>query len=299
MKKSGGLIRPLLALILLVGASVLFLHYYYWRAVRLEKASPVASISETAREKSNPGTASRDARPYVLPILGQSQRLTKNQAANMDKWRKTVFEMALQKPGEVILNGKADRLAVGLTFDDGPDGVITPQVLNVLRTNGIQATFFLTGIQMARYPEVVKEAASQGNLLLSHTYSHLQLDHLKARDMQREVERTDQLFLKLTGRLPVGVRPPYGAIGDDVVARLRAQGKVIVLWSIDTLDWSGEQPSKVAANVLDNVRPGEIVLMHSTGGRNNTLQALPLIIDGLRRKGYAMVRLDQLLDRKL
>ncbi|HWP95651.1 MAG TPA: polysaccharide deacetylase family protein [Syntrophomonadaceae bacterium] len=303
MKKPGFFIAGLLFLILIVGASVIYLHDHQQAGNTSptglsNNQTPAAQEKVQEPSKEQPGAVSAE-KPYVLPILGSSGRLTKAQVASMDQWRKSVREMALQQPEEIILNGKADQKAVSLTFDDGPDGVITPQVLTLLKNRGIYATFFFVGKQMESYPQVVKDAAAQGHLILSHTYSHPQLDHLQQAAMQKEVERTDQLLVKLISQQPVGLRPPYGAINTDVVTQLERQGKVIILWSIDTLDWTGTDAKNVAANVLDNVRPGDIILMHSISGRNNTLAALPLIIDGLREKGYSIVRVDQLLDRRL
>ena len=94
---------------------------------------------------------------------------------------------------------------------------------------------------------------------------------------------------------PAIIRPPYGSINNDVLDVCKNNGEKVVLWSIDTLDWSQLEPDHIVQNVLSNVRPGDIILMHSTDGREATVEALPRIIEGLRQKGYDMVSLSVLL----
>lgn len=237
--------------------------------------------------------------PYVLKILGSSRNLSEKQKTSMSRWREQVEEMARKRPEDIVLNGPAASQGVSLTFDDGPDGDITPQILDILNREGIRATFFVTGQQCRKFAFLVQKINDGGHLVLSHTYSHRQLDLTSREIVNQEIVMTDQAIEKLIGRKPGGVRPPYGAVNQMVVDALDSKGKLTILWSIDTLDWAGDDAATVAANVLDNVRPGDIILMHSIGGRTNTVKALPSIIKGLRQKGYAMVRIDELLQREL
>ncbi|MEQ8175363.1 MAG: polysaccharide deacetylase family protein [Syntrophomonadaceae bacterium] len=287
--------------VLFMGAGAGYYVYHRDHAQPIQQAQPPApsagSGTSTAVPESNHQVAPEN--PYVLKILGSSSNLSEKQKNSMSRWREQVEEMARKRPEGIVLNGPASRSSVSLTFDDGPDSEITPQILEILKKEGVKASFFVTGQQCNKFPLQVQKINDQGHLVLSHTYSHRQLDLTSRETVNQEITMTDQAIDKLTGRTPRGVRPPYGAVNQMVVDALDAQGKLTILWSIDTLDWAGDEAVTVAANVLDNVRPGDIILMHSIGGRTNTVKALPVIIKGLREKGYTMVRIDELLQREL
>jgi peptidoglycan/xylan/chitin deacetylase (PgdA/CDA1 family) len=106
---------------------------------------------------------------------------------------------------------------------------------------------------------------------------------------------TDDAIKNVIGKVPSLVRPPYGIVTDAVLEVARAKGVKLVIWSSDTCDWSQKDALHIAQNVLENVRSGEIVLMHSNCDKLQTAKALPQIIEGLRAKGYKIVTLDYLL----
>lgn len=230
----------------------------------------------------------------VLLIRGKYEHLNQAQQRQVTEWGKKVYKLALLHPREIILNGNTHRKAVSLTFDDGPDDTITPQILNILKANDIQATFCYVGTQMNHFPEVVKQTAAQGNQIINHTFAHPRMSELQPEDMRNEVSQNDNIISNLTGNQTRSVRPPYGDINASVVEEMRKEGKTIILWSLDSLDWADIPPETLVANILADVRPGDIILMHSISTRTNTAAALPLIIKGLREKGYSMVRIDQL-----
>lgn len=288
-------------LLLLAGGYFLFQRDYSG----LKNILPVNTVApDQALAPANPESSGQPlpagVSPNILEITGESTHLTPQQKNSMAQWRKQAREMAILMPEAIILNGPASNRAVSLTFDDGPDGVITPQILKVLADRGVKATFFVTGQQVGRFPEQLLSMGAGGHLILSHTYSHRRLDICSEQIVSREVSLADHAIKKvLNQQSGAAVRPPYGAINRIVVDSLQAKGKQVILWSIDTLDWAGDEPQMVAANVIDNVRPGDIILMHSTSGRGNTVKALPLIVEGLQQKGYDMVRLDELLGKRL
>jgi peptidoglycan/xylan/chitin deacetylase (PgdA/CDA1 family) len=142
---------------------------------------------------------------------------------------------------------------------------------------------------------VVKRAYQEGNQIASHAYSHQELDKMSPADIKKEIVASDKAFEQVLGVQPAMIRPPFGAINTDVLQVCRNSGKIIILWSIDTLDWSQAEPDHIAKNVLNNVRPGDIILMHSCKDQEATVQALPQIIVGLQQKGYELVDLAKLL----
>jgi peptidoglycan/xylan/chitin deacetylase (PgdA/CDA1 family) len=234
----------------------------------------------------------------VLTILGVSNRLTAAQVDAMNQWRESARDLAIGHPDEVFVNGYTKKKMVCLTFDDGPDAENTAKVLDILRSENVHGNFFFKGNHVRKYPEVVKRAYSEGNLVLSHAYSHQELDHMNAYDIDKEIWATEKAFYEVIGQKPALMRPPYGAVNDDVIREAEDNGCKLILWSIDTLDWSQKEPDNITDNVLANVRPGDIILMHSNEDRQATVEALPRIIRGLEEQGYEITTLDKMLGTK-
>lgn len=178
---------------------------------------------------------------------------------------------------------------IALTYDDGPAAVSTGQLLEHLRARGAKATFFMVGAQVVKYPGVARRVAAEGHEIANHTYGHKDLRKLTAAGVRREVLNSAGAIFQATGKRPVLVRPPYGAMNAKVRANLRAP---IILWSVDTRDWADRNARVVAQRVLAQARPGAIVLMHDIHA--STAAAAPAIIDGLRRQGYHLVTVSEL-----
>jgi peptidoglycan/xylan/chitin deacetylase (PgdA/CDA1 family) len=248
-----------------------------------------------SHDKIEQNDSSTKEEPRVLDILGNSDNLSPNEWAAMQSWRKNVAQMALENKGSLFLNGSSERAQVALTFDDGPDEEYTARVLDVLKQYNVHATFFFKGNQLDNYAFVAKRAYEEGNLVASHAYSHQELDEMSAPDVEKEIAATDEAFERVIGVQPGMIRPPFGAINQNVLEVCSNNQEKVILWSIDTLDWSQPEPDHISQNVLKNVRPGDIILMHSCKDREATVQALPQIIKGLQQKGYEMVDLSVLL----
>ncbi|SFC29036.1 polysaccharide deacetylase family protein [Clostridium uliginosum] len=236
--------------------------------------------------------------PIYLPILGESKNLTKKEKENMKRWRNGIIELAKKNKTSVYINGSTEKKQIALTFDDGPDGIVTPKILDVLKAENVRASFFFIGKNVILYPEVVKRAYNEGNLILNHSLTHVDLSNKKAEVIDSEIESTGDRIFSLINKRPAIIRPPYGALSQNSIDEIVKNNYKIVIWSIDTLDWSQKESSNITKNVLDNARDGDIVLMHSDGDKKATLEALPVIIEGLKKKGYKIVTLDELLNIK-
>ncbi|WP_302104801.1 polysaccharide deacetylase family protein [Polycladomyces zharkentensis] len=203
-------------------------------------------------------------------------------------------------PRDVILRGPMNRREVALTFDDGPDAVFTQQILNVLRRTGVKGTFFVVGRRVQRYPGVFQRMLREGHEVGNHSWSHPKMSRQSAGQVRTELQRASGEMNRVGNVRPRFFRPPYGALSETVIRVAVAEGYKIILWNVDSLDWSGIPGTALATNVLSHVRPGSIILMHSATGRGghlqNTVQALPGIIQRLRREGYRFVRVSELLD---
>lgn len=190
---------------------------------------------------------------------------------------------------------------VALTFDDGPDGRWTPKILDVLKEKHAPATFFVIGKNMSHYPELVEREVREGHDVGGHTWTHPNIGVVPPAQTVVELNATQRLFETVTGRSMRLFRPPY--FGDaepstpNEVAPLLAaqqQGYLSVGLRIDPDDWKKPDPQHIVdatiARLQDQVRPGQVVLLHDSGGdRSRTVQALPALIDAIRAHGYKLV----------
>jgi peptidoglycan/xylan/chitin deacetylase (PgdA/CDA1 family) len=182
---------------------------------------------------------------------------------------------------------------VYLTFDDGPDGQFTPQILNLLARYNAQATFFVLGEQALYYPDLIRAEVEAGHHVASHGYSHKSLDNTSREEFSREVQRADKLLHDVAGDLFAWdgdihyLRPPYGLTDAEAQQYAAEFGYVMVMWDVDSHDWTQPGGMQIVVNVLNNVQPGDIVLMHDGGGdRTQTVAALEMILQKLSAQGY-------------
>jgi len=184
-----------------------------------------------------------------------------------------------------------------LTFDDGPDDVNTPAILDVLKTKGVHATFYVLGGMVEKNPEVLKRIFAEGHAIGNHSYDH-DYDRLYAskESFVEEMEQTDEAIFKVIGMRPFIIRAPGGTVGmftADFYKHLNLLGYVEHDWNVLTEDATPEHPSaekqicyidrRTAGHLKDNMA---LILMHCNGGKEETVRALPGIIDNLRAKGY-------------
>ncbi|HEX3699483.1 MAG TPA: glycosyltransferase [Phenylobacterium sp.] len=195
---------------------------------------------------------------------------------------------------------------VALTFDDGPDGRWTPKLLDILQEKHAPATFFVIGKNMQRFPDLVVREVRQGDDVGSHTWTHPNIAEIPAAQTTVELTATQRLFETLTGRSTRLFRPPYFGDAEPSTPRevapllqAQAQGYLSVGLRIDPDDWKKPEPRHIIdttlARLQDTVRPGQVVLLHDSGGdRSRTVEALPQLIDAIRAHGYKLVTIAQL-----
>lgn len=180
--------------------------------------------------------------------------------------------------GKSLVRGPTGSGKIALTFDDGP-GEATPAVLDLLKQAEIRATFFLCGQNVERYPELARRIAEEGHEIGNHTYSHPRLLARTPGKIAYEIERTQQIIAHRTGHTPTLFRPPYGLRWFGLFPILQRNGLTSVMWSLNSLDWK-RSPSQIAARVVNNERPGAIILLHDgipphkSGSRRATVEAL-------------------------
>lgn len=197
---------------------------------------------------------------------------------------------------QVVSGVATSEKVVALTFDAGSDAGHTREILDILEDAGIKATFFLTANWLEQYPELGAAIISRGHAIGNHTKSHPHLLQLSDDEIRAELSATEENAQSACGRTTKPFfRPPFGEYDQRVV---KVAGKAgygyVVLWTIDSLDWKMIPADELTRRVVDNVKPGAIVLMH-VGSQTNEPQALPEIIKQLKDKGYGFDTLPALL----
>ena len=176
---------------------------------------------------------------------------------------------------------------VVLTFDDGPDATYTPMVLDILAKYDAKATFFEVGQNVRKHPELTKRVHEAGHSVQNHTWTHADLRLLGAAAFRQQITSTDQAIRAQIGSTPACLRPPYGGVNPAVRQRAKALGKDLVVWTVDSRDWTKPGTAAIVQRVLKNVHSGSVILMHDGGGnRTQTVAALPTILKTLKAQGY-------------
>lgn len=200
-----------------------------------------------------------------------------------------------QLVGSVTCRVETSERVVALTFDDGPTPRGVDAVLPILRSHGARATFFLIGRDMARHPGQAERLLAAGHELGNHTWSHQRnVGHLP-QFYRQEVARADAL-LRRAGARPTLFRPPYGKRLIGLPQAVDRAGYRMVTWDVDDAGLGQATPQAYATAILAQVRPGSIMLMHPMyRGNASARAALPLVLAGLKARGYRVVTVSELL----
>lgn len=201
-------------------------------------------------------------------------------------WGQLVYQVKPLKPEKVV----------ALTFDDGPWGTSTRQVLQILKEEDVKATFFVLGKHALMYPDVIAEIVKAGHAVGNHSWSH-PYKPVTPEVAKQEIENTSALIAKQSQAQTRLFRPPGGNLTTGLVDYAKSKNYAIIMWSVDTHD---TRPNTTAAEIVERtlreVKPGSIILLHDGGGdRATTRKALPTLIRRLRQKGYRFVTVPELL----
>lgn len=194
---------------------------------------------------------------------------------------------------QAIYQGNPEKRAVALTFNVDWGEEYIPQILQVLATEEVKATFFPTGRWAEKFPGILAEIAAAGHEIGNHGYTHAHVGSLSPAEIKAEIEKGQAAIQKITGVRPSLFAPPYGEKNGAVVQAAAEMGYLTVMWTVDTLDWQEDrQPSEIARRVLEKKTNGAIILMHPTA---RTLQALPVITRSLREQGYDFLTVSEII----
>ncbi|MBR3949606.1 MAG: polysaccharide deacetylase family protein [Oscillospiraceae bacterium] len=189
----------------------------------------------------------------------------------------------------------AETKYAALTFDDGPSGKYTRQLLDGLYDRGVQATFLLCGYRMKEYPDITQRIFDEGHEIGFHGYSHKSMKGLSRRDIAAEL--VDSQALLPDGCQPVFLRPPGGGCSDGVLQVAQARNLAILSWSVDPRDWATDDTRAIETAVLDKIRDGDIVLLHDMTA--SSVKASLDIVDRLLAEDFELVTVSELARLRL
>ena len=188
---------------------------------------------------------------------------------------------------------------IALTFDDGPYPPYTERLLDLLKKKKARATFFLVAEQAQRHPDLVRRMAEEGHTVGLHAYRHRDFLKLTEADKQIDVNQGKNALQAVLGKAPAYWRPPHGFRDFSVMEVAAALQLTVVNWSVIPRDWTGIGGREIYHRVMDKAEDGAIVLLHDgdspyyKASRQSTVDAVALLVDSLREKGYHLVSLDE------
>jgi peptidoglycan-N-acetylglucosamine deacetylase len=189
----------------------------------------------------------------------------------------------------------AQHREIALTFDDGP-GPYTPQILSILKRDGVTATFFEVGVLERYFFASTAAIVAAGDAIGDHTEVHAAMSRLSPAAQRAQLLQEANAIGRHGARFPRLFRPPYGMWDAATLRLLRRYGMLMVLWTVDTNDYRRPGVKAIVKAALSGAKPGAIILLHDAGGdRAETVAALPKIIAGLRRRHYRLVTVPRLL----
>lgn len=196
-------------------------------------------------------------------------------------------------PVYCVERGEDEEKVIALTFDAAWGADKTRGIMDILEEYDAGGTFFLVGFWLDKYPDMTREIAERGFEMGNHSANHLNMPKLNDETMRAEISSVNARIEQLAGVKPKFFRAPYGDYSDRLMTAVEGEGMVGVQWSIDTLDWKGLSAAEITERVVPKAKSGDIVLFHNNS--DHVLDALPLVLMGLKNKGFRFVGLSELV----
>ncbi len=192
------------------------------------------------------------------------------------------------------LNSSATK-KIALTFDDGPVPILTEKVLEILKENDVQATFFVLGENVEKHPNIAQLIVNNGHEIASHGFTHTRCTNLTFKELQNELQKTDLVIKKITGVSPTLFRPPYGSLSLSLVKYMLTDRKYsVTMWSqLIKNEWNyNSKESLFEAFNSIVISEGDILLLHDV--YSATVDALPIMLKTLKSKGISCSSINRL-----
>ena len=188
-----------------------------------------------------------------------------------------------------------DEPKIAISFDAAWGNEDTSKLLEILKKNDVRATFFMTGGWIEKYPEDVKAIAAAGHDLGNHSENHKQMSQLSAEQCKEEILNPHEKVKQLTGKEMQLFRPPYGDYNDNLINVCREINYYPIQWDVDSLDWKDYDADTIIKKVTEykHLGNGSIILCHN--GAKHTAEALDRMIKTLKKKGFTLVPISELI----
>ncbi|MEF9990923.1 MAG: polysaccharide deacetylase family protein [Peptostreptococcaceae bacterium] len=237
---------------------------------------------------------------FIMSIYIYNHNETR--AQEVSNINKTTINDTLNDYEDIIIKrGNDNEKIIALTFDDGPDNVFTPQILDILKKYDVKATFFLVGENVVWNSEIVKRENEEGHEIGNHTFTHINVAKRSYGEIDKEITDTQEAIKKIIGKEPKLFRPPYRAISRNMCSIVKEKDMNIILWSnLDPRDWSNPGVYSITNTILTKSQNGTIILLHDyntvRNSKSQTIQALDIIIPKLKAQGYKFVTISQMIE---
>lgn len=185
---------------------------------------------------------------------------------------------------------------VSISFDCAWGTEHTDDILKALKVSDVRATFFMVEFWTEKYEDFVKKIDEAGHEIGTHSSTHSYMSKQNAEDIKMELKTSSEAIEKVTGKKVELFRPPYGDYDDELVKTASELGFYTIQWDTDSLDWKDLSATDIAMRVINKVQSGSIILMHNNG--LHTAEAVPIILETLKTKGYTFVPIGELIYRE-
>ena len=194
---------------------------------------------------------------------------------------------------------KTDQKIVALTFDDGPSKPDTDQILAILDKHNVKATFFVVGMNIKRYPDLIQKIIKKGHALGNHSMYHDKLSKWPAEKIAKDLSSVDKLLRAQGYEQEIFFRAPYGLLSPNIESALSQLQKRHFLFNFLPKDWENPPPQVIHDRVMARAKPGFIITLHDGWDhRENTVKATDMIIQSLKAKGYQFATASELVETK-
>lgn len=190
---------------------------------------------------------------------------------------------------------KSDDKRLALTFDISWGETKAVPILEELKQSNVKASFFISGAWAERHPEIVEQITKDGHEIGNLGYRYENYTTMKDEEIKKDIIRSSEAIKKVTDEEPQLLRPPNGNFDKRVLLLSDKFNYTVIHWSLDSEDWRNPGVENIVQNVMKDIDPGDIVLMHASDSAKQTAEALPEMIAALKKKGYSFATVSELV----